>query len=205
MLKCGFCSIQTRPSAVAFIFRTASRIGNSLSTLIGSSGTSCLRGDSSSFGQRSELSHEYAVQQTTADGRTVISFNTSAINQLADDPHGDALIAGLTAGHFVRFPFTTISEIIATSKGERRAQLLRVARKLLASGDCIEPHHEMMRVMVARFEKSLPLGLQHVYLRMNEAEDEVRRSQNFDDDLAAQEREDTLRFHCPETTNRSDR
>ena len=124
------------------------------------------------------------------DGRKIISLDTSAINRLADDPHSEALIAGLIVGYFVRFPFTAVSEIIATSKGERRGQLLRVCRRLLGSGDCIEPHHEIMRLMVARFEKSLPLGLPDVYLRMNEAEDEILRAQNFDDELAAQERDD---------------
>jgi hypothetical protein len=44
--------------------------------------------------------------------------------------------------------------------------------------------------MVARFEKSLPVGLAHVNLRMEEAEDEILRAENFDDELATQEREE---------------
>ena len=77
----------------------------------------------------------------SVDGRRIVSFDTSAINQLADDQDSYALIAGLTAGYFVRFPFTAVSEIIATSSGERRKRLLTVCRKLLAAGDCVEPHH----------------------------------------------------------------
>jgi hypothetical protein len=121
--------------------------------------------------------------------RKILSFDTSGINRLADDFYSDALVAGLKSGYFVRFPFTTVSEVIANSSGARRAQLLRVCRALLAvAGDCIEPHQEILKIMVARFEKSLPLGLEHVYLRMNVAEDEILRAENFDDDLAAQER-----------------
>jgi hypothetical protein len=45
--------------------------------------------------------------------------------------------------------------------------------------------------MVARFEQSLPLGLADVNLRMKEPEDQILRAENFDDDLATQEREET--------------
>lgn len=121
--------------------------------------------------------------------RKNLSFDTSGINCLADDLYSDALIEGLESGYFVRFPFTTISEVVANSSGARRAQLLKVCRGLLAiAGDCIEPHHEIIKVMVARFEKSLLLGPEHVNLRMNEAENEVLRAETFDDSLATQER-----------------
>ena len=124
-----------------------------------------------------------------ANARKILSPDTSAINRIADDPYSEALIAGLKSGYFMRFPFTTVSEIIATSEGARRAQLLKVARRLLAvAGDCIEPHHEIIKIMVARFEKSLPLGLAHVNLRMTEAENEILSVENFDDTLATQER-----------------
>jgi hypothetical protein len=51
-----------------------------------------------------------------------------------------------------RCPFTIISEIIATTSGPRRKKLLCVRRTL-----CIEPHHKIPRLMVNRFENSLPL------------------------------------------------
>jgi hypothetical protein len=125
------------------------------------------------------------------DGRPILIFDTSAVNRLADDSESEALVAGLKSGYFVRFPFTVVSEIIATTSGERRKQLLRVARTLLLSaGDCIEPHHEMLRIMVERFEKSLPLGIEYVNLRMHEAEREIFQVENFNDDLAKQEREE---------------
>jgi len=125
------------------------------------------------------------------DNRPIWMPDTSVLNALADDADGPALIAGLKSGYFVRFPFTIISEIIATTCGTRRKQLLRVCRTLLTSaGDCIEPHHEILRVMVNRFENSRPLSMAHVNLRMQEAEIEILREENFDDGLAAQEREE---------------
>ena len=118
--------------------------------------------------------------------------DTSTVNALADDPDSEALIAGLRTGSFVRFPFTTVSEVVATTSGARRKQLLRVCRRvLLSAGDCIEPHHEIIKAMVAQFEKSLPLGLTHINLRMEEAENEILREENFDDELATQEREES--------------
>jgi hypothetical protein len=85
--------------------------------------------------------------------------DTSAVNRLAE-PGSDALICGLRAAYFVRFPFTVVSEVIATTNGERRKTLLRVCKRLLAvSGDCIEPSHEIIRIMVALFEKKLPTSV----------------------------------------------
>jgi len=123
--------------------------------------------------------------------RSILSFDTSAVNQLADDSDSEALVAGLGSGYFIRFPFTTVSEIVANSSSQRRKELLRVCRRLLLeAGDCIEPHHEIMKTMVARFERSLPLGVAHINLRVQEAEDDILREVNFADDLAKQEREE---------------
>lgn len=125
------------------------------------------------------------------DNRPIWMPDTSVVNALADDADSPALVAGLESGYFVRFPFTIISEIIATTCGTRRKQLLRVCRTFLRSaGDCIEPHHEILRTMVNRFENSQPLGVADVNLRMHEAEIEILREENFDDALATQEREE---------------
>jgi hypothetical protein len=114
--------------------------------------------------------------------------DTSALNRLADDSDVEALIGGLRAAYFVRFPFTVVSEIIANTSGDRRRTLLRVCRRLLAaSGDCIEPSHEIIRTMVARFDKGLPTNVA-VYVRMHEAEIEILREIEFSDDFSTQER-----------------
>src|SRR5437879_3080969 len=126
------------------------------------------------------------------DIRPIWMPDTSAVNALADDPGSEAFIAGLKSGYFVRFPFTVVSEIIANSSGERRRQLLRLCKRLLSSaGDCIEPHHEILRIMVARFERALPLSVAHVNLRMTEAEEEIFKARDFDSCLSTQEREES--------------
>jgi hypothetical protein len=124
--------------------------------------------------------------------RSILMLDTSTVNAVADDRDTAAMIAGLQVGYFVRFPFTAVSEIIATRSGTRRGDLLRVCRKLLrAAGDCVEPHHEIIKIMVGRFETGLRLGLADVYIRMSEAENEILSALNFDDDLATQEREES--------------
>ena len=64
-------------------------------------------------------------------------------------------------------------------------------RLLLAAGDCIEPQNEILKIMVARFERSLPLDAKHVNLKMQEAVDEIIRQENFEDELSTQEREES--------------
>ena len=56
---------------------------------------------------------------------------------------------------------------------------MTVCRNLLAVGDCIEPHHEIVKLMVQLFERSAPLDVEHVNLRMIEAENEILRVENF--------------------------
>lgn len=125
------------------------------------------------------------------ENRPIWMPDTSTVNSLADDPHGDSLIAGLRSGYFVRFPFTVVAEIVANTSGMRRKQLLRVCRRLLrAGGDCIEPDHEIIRAMVTEFERSGRLDLASINLRMVEAEHEILREENFGDDLAKLEREE---------------
>jgi hypothetical protein len=90
------------------------------------------------------------------DNRPILIPDTSAINRLADDPDSEALIAGLKSGYFIRFPFTAVAEIVANSSAGRRKQLLRVCRRLLASAaDCIEPHHEILRITVVQIVSNL--------------------------------------------------
>ena len=109
--------------------------------------------------------------------------DTSALNRLADDPNSEALLSVLRANHFVRLPFTVVSESIASKNPERRKTLLRVCKRLLtASGDCIEPSHEIIRMMVARFEKGLPTNVS-VDVRMLEAEREILRSRQDSESL----------------------
>jgi hypothetical protein len=115
--------------------------------------------------------------------------DTSTLNALADDPGRDALIPGLTSGYRIRLPFTAVSEVIATTSGARRKELLKICRRLLLSGDCVAPHQEIIRVTVAQFEQLGRLDHTRLPLRVEEAEKEITSDEVFDEDLAMEERE----------------
>jgi hypothetical protein len=77
----------------------------------------------------------------------ILIFDTSGINRLTDDPDSPALIAGLRLGFHIRLSFTSVSEIIATTDGERRRVLLTICKKLQSSGDSLDPIHvKTMRI-----------------------------------------------------------
>jgi hypothetical protein len=125
--------------------------------------------------------------------RPTLTFDTSGISGtgcLADEPDSEALIAGLKAGFHTRFTFTSVSEIIATTSGERRRKLLRVCDRLLHAGDCIDPQHHIIRKMVARFEEPAPFDWTEIDVRFLKAEVEIARRNDFSDELAEQEREE---------------
>lgn len=121
------------------------------------------------------------------DARPILTFDTSAINKLAKDPDSEAseaLVAGLRSGFFVRLSFTSVEEVVATTSGECRRMLLDVCRRLVSSGDCIDPTGEILRKMVAHFEGGPPFDWRTICVRLPEAEREIARLENFPDDLA---------------------
>ena len=67
-------------------------------------------------------------------------FDTSAINALAADPHGDALIKGVRLSYTATITETVFAEIVATPDEERRRELLGVLDRLLHPGYCIMPY-----------------------------------------------------------------
>jgi hypothetical protein len=118
--------------------------------------------------------------------------DTRAVNAMThptEFPDAPAAFAAMKVGFFVRFPFTVLSEVIAKESGADRRHVMRACDSLLRNGDCILPHHEILTVMVRRFEQHLPLDLNHVNLRMPEAEEAIRLD-TFDDILSAQERQE---------------
>jgi hypothetical protein len=121
---------------------------------------------------------------------SILTLDTSAINRLADDPDCEALTAGLRSRFHLRLSFTSVSELLATENCWRRRKLLGVCRRLLESGDCIDPQHEIIRKMVSRFEASPSFDWRDVYVRFPQAEIEISRREDISDDEAAQERED---------------
>lgn len=122
--------------------------------------------------------------------RPVLTFDTSGINRLADDADSAPLLAGLKSGFYVRVTFTSISEIVATSSGERRRKLLDVCRKLLYCGDCIGPQDDLLTRLIHRFEEApASFDWATVPFTLPEAEAEIARQESFPDDLSTEERE----------------
>jgi hypothetical protein len=122
----------------------------------------------------------------------IVIPDTCAVNAMlhpAQFPDGPLALAAIQSGYFVRLPFTVLSEVIAKESSDDRRHVIRACGSLLRSGDCILPHHEILRLMIQRFEWDLSLDLNHVNLRMLEAEDAIRFD-NFDDALSAQERQE---------------
>jgi len=121
--------------------------------------------------------------------RPILTLDTSAINHLADDSDCETLLARISAGFHVRLSFTCVSEVISPEDRDRRERLLSVTRSLLAGGDCIDPQHEIIRKMVARFEEDPSFDWREVAVDFPEAQVEIAGNLNFDDELAKEERE----------------
>ena len=120
--------------------------------------------------------------------------DTCAVNAMmhpVEFPDGRVAFAAMKFGCFVRLPFPVLSEVIAKKSSDDRQHVIQACRSLLRNGDCILPHHEILRLMVQRFEQGLPLDLNHVNLRMPEAEDAILND-SFDDVLSAQERQENF-------------
>jgi hypothetical protein len=123
------------------------------------------------------------------DARPILTFDTSAINKLADDSDSRALIGGLGSGFFVRLTFTNVEEVVASTSGQRRGKLLDVCGQLLSSGDCIDPPDELLKKLIARFEEPSPFNWETVDVSVPNAKQVIAGDQNFPDALAEEVRE----------------
>jgi hypothetical protein len=122
-------------------------------------------------------------------GNPVVIFDTSALNELADDRDSAFLTAGLTAGFAVRLTGTNVEEIAATSSADRRQRLLGICRRLLSAGDCILPHHLLVEKLIADFQKAMPFEWESISMRFPEYEDEIARQEIINDQLAKEQRD----------------
>jgi hypothetical protein len=71
--------------------------------------------------------------------RPIISYDTSAINRLLNDPDSSALVSILKSRYYTRITSTNIEEIIANSNIHRRQQLRDFIKPLAATGECFNP------------------------------------------------------------------
>src|ERR1700693_6179740 len=94
-----------------------------------------------------------------------IGFDTRAINQLEDGgERAEHFMKALQFGFEVRLPGTSAEEVLGTPAklDPRRELLLARCQRLLVSGQCLWPSHEIVRLAIsehfrnpARFDWSL--------------------------------------------------
>jgi hypothetical protein len=115
-------------------------------------------------------------------------FDTSAINDLADDPNYDAVVGKVKATFTVRLTSANIEEVAATKKPARRRRLLDVCRELLPAGQCILAFHEIITELAKRFDRNPSFNWRNVRVRFPEAEQEIwRPTFILSDQLATQQ------------------
>ncbi|MFZ0640807.1 MAG: hypothetical protein WA020_10865 [Candidatus Acidiferrales bacterium] len=125
------------------------------------------------------------------DYKPILTFDTSAINHLADDPDSDALIARLTSGFHVRLTFMSISEVIATKNTHRnlnrRGRLVSLCRRLLFAGDAIDPQDVLLEKLITAFEGGSSFDWRSVDVGFPEAE-RISCEENLSDEVSEEAR-----------------
>ncbi|HVA00080.1 MAG TPA: hypothetical protein VMV34_00340 [Terriglobia bacterium] len=123
--------------------------------------------------------------------KPILTFDTSAINRLVDDPECDILINGLVSGFSLRLTFTSINEVAQTSGGARREHLFGICKQLLTSGDCLLPVGELLRMLIQAFDRDTStFEWSEVDVRLEEAVEAAVRSAVIGDDQSAAAREE---------------
>ncbi|MCX6636849.1 MAG: hypothetical protein NT090_17460 [Acidobacteria bacterium] len=122
--------------------------------------------------------------------KPILVFDTSVINQLTAEKDFPALAAGLTTAYSIRLTGSNISELVATTKSDKREHLLDTCQRLLASGECIDPFNWIVEKHTKAFDQNPEqYDWKKVNVRNREIEQEIVRPTFADDELARQEKE----------------
>jgi hypothetical protein len=79
-----------------------------------------------------------------------IAFDTSAVNWMAKDaPRSESFIAALHSGFSVQLTGMVVGELISTQDAAKREIFLACCQRLLASGRCVWPPHEIIRRLIS--------------------------------------------------------
>ncbi len=121
--------------------------------------------------------------------KAILVFDTSVINQLSAEKDFSALAAGLTTAYHVRLTGSNISELVATTKPQKRGRFLDTCQRLLVSGECIDPFNWIIEKHIKAFEGDpIQYDWKRVNVRNREIEQEIIRRTLFDDEMARQEK-----------------
>jgi hypothetical protein len=125
-----------------------------------------------------------------------IGFDTRAINQLEDGgEQAEHLMKALQSGFEVRLPGLSADEVLATParKNPRREILLARCQRLLASGVCLWPPHEILRLMISEhFRNPAQFDWNLVDVRARIYELAIIR-RDFTDELCLQQRQEQFK------------
>jgi hypothetical protein len=99
----------------------------------------------------------------------------------------------LKCGFQVRLPVMSADEVLSDPDSERRERRLSRCQRLLASGECIWPPHEILRLLANHFRNSSQFDWQRVDARARIFEQGIIR-RDFSDELCAQQRREQFRI-----------
>lgn len=116
-----------------------------------------------------------------------LSFDTSAVNALADCAHSAALLAGVQSGYYTRIPFPSVGEAFAASNEIRRNNLLDTLSALRGNGECLEAPHWILSQLVQNHAKKTDATWDSVDIRFAEIEQGLVRG-GFSNDESDEER-----------------
>lgn len=106
-----------------------------------------------------------------------VAFDTSGINALVNDSaDAEPVMKALECGFEVRLPALSAEEILSTPEQTRREFLLGRCQRLLTSGRCLWPPHEILRLLItAHFASPLRFDWTRVDVRARVYEDAIIR------------------------------
>jgi hypothetical protein len=116
-----------------------------------------------------------------------LSFDTSAVNALADSPYCAPLLAGIKSGYFTRLTFPSVAEPLATTDKARRNSLFEILDALRLNGECLEAHQWILKQLVLNNEKHGKSMWDTLALRFTQCEVEIARRE-FSDSESEEER-----------------
>jgi hypothetical protein len=104
-----------------------------------------------------------------------LSFDTSAVNALADNPDCMPLLAGIQAGYFTRLTFPSVTEPLSSSDAARRDKLFDILNVLRRNGECLEAHGSILTELARNHQKFGSSKWDSLNIRFIQCETEVAR------------------------------
>src|ERR1700679_568129 len=125
--------------------------------------------------------------------RPTIVFDTSAVNSLVKDgSRAEPLLVALRCGFDVQVTGMVVSELLSTPFSSTREPLIACCQRLLASGRCVWPPHEILRLLISAYHGDpTRFDWTRVDVRARVYERAII-DRDFDDELCVQELKEQL-------------